>query len=798
MAAPVDEWEDTGDVWVDEPIAEPEPVVEEPSFASRALDTGKKAYDWAFNKPITDIASRAARGISGALESDVDTGIPFINKANAMGKGFLQGSIEATGDLITSFLTPGELGLAAASGGSSLAARRGLSGVAKGLAAAEGILGAGESAHGAGEIYQGAREGNLARVGTGIAEMAGGGAGAKQGWDNFITPPRPKVIPKTTLPEPVAKVAEPTVKPEVIPKPDADWVDIDSTVDNMVDEALTAERVIPKETAPVVAETIKPKPKIRVKINPLTNSLEPDLTDEVTAKVFNSAKTGEPIPDGQRLNPDDEIDLNDLTQGTMFQLESDYKPMTKFAAEAPDKTAALELVDARQGEMKDVRQPDSTVKATNEAGDLTNANQPELPGGIKQPKPDKFKPGGRPMKQHPVTKTQEWLGLPRALQSAFDLSFPLRQGLGLIHTKGWWKAWPDMLKSFGSDEAYNGVMDSIAARPNFRGRVITTKAGKEVVEQSLAQKAGLAITDIVNHREEELGSKIALQIPGIGKGIKASNRAYNAFANKLRADAFDALIAQNPKAKTDLVLAKQLAAFVNNASGRGNLGQWEGAAAALNNTLFSPRLMASRMQMLNPKNYIFTRPEVRKEYLKSALSMAGTWLSLAGLARAGGAEVVMDPENSDFGKIKIGNTRLDPAGGFQQYIVLASRLAKGGLDKMRESPDRRYSGKAFAPTPTSDLVNFVKNKIAPNTRFATGPWTANKSQPFELGDQAIRTFTPIMLQDLSEILQEDPELAWTLLPGLVGVGSNTYEPGKQSPTLLPSSVWNREKDITFR
>lgn len=782
---PEDEWEDTGDVWVDEPIAEPEPVVEEPGLIKRGWD--------AINKPLVDLSPYANEAANWADTPELDdSGI------TARLKGFGAGAIQGLGDVISSFTSPLELSLAAASGGSSLAAKRGLSGVAKGLAAAEGGLGLVESAHGAGEVYQGAREGNLARVGTGIAEMAGGGAGTKQGWDNFVTPPKPKVVPEATLPKPVAKVAEPTVAPEVIPtpKPDTDWVDIDSTVDNMVDEALTAERVIPKETAPVVAAPTKPK--IRVKINPLTNSLEPDLTDEVTAKVFNSAKTGEPVPDGQRLNPDDEIDLNDLTQGTMFQLESDYKPMTKFAAEAPDKAAALDLADARQGEMKDVRQPDSTVKATNEAGDLTNANQPELPGGIKQPKPDKFKPGGRPMKQHPVTKTQEWLGLPRALQSAFDLSFPLRQGLGLIHTKGWWKAWPDMLRSFGSDEAYNGVMDSIAARPNFRGRVITTKAGKEVVEQSLAQKAGLAITDIVNHREEELGSKIALQIPGIGKGIKASNRAYNAFANKLRADAFDALIAQNPKAKTDLVLAKQLAAFVNNASGRGNLGKWEGAAAALNNTLFSPRLMASRMQMLNPKNYIFTRPEVRKEYLKSALSMAGTWLSLAGLARAGGAEVVMDPENSDFGKIKIGNTRMDPAGGFQQYIVLASRLAKGGFDKMRESPDRRYSGRAFAPTPTSDVVNFVKNKIAPNTRFAAGPWLANKSQPFELGDQAIRTFTPIMLQDLSEILQEDPELAWTLLPGLVGVGSNTYEAGKQSPTLLPSSVWNREKDITFR
>lgn len=788
MQPPDDEWEDIGEVWVDEPVIEPvattieEPeVVDEPSMISKSWE--------AINKPLVNlrpVADKAANWMD-TPELD-DSGITTAIK------GFGAGAMQGLVDVISSFTSPLELGLAAATGGSSFAAKRGLGTVAKGLAAGGTALSAVEGLHGGGEVIGGLAEGNLPRAGIGVAEIAGAIAGGKENVGNLkrLIPEPPAVrstsssvdstIPRAVEPEPVA--------PKVEPKVDNEWVDIDSTVDTMVDEALAA---------PPKVITEKPKPKIKVKFNAETNSLEPDLSDELTARVMQSAKTGEPIPNNQRLNPDDEIDLNDLTQGSMFQLESDYKPMTKFAAEGVDIDAARKLEDARQFEMKEARLPDSPIKATGEAGDLTNANQPELPGNIKQPKPDRFAPGGRPMKPREISKTEEWMGLPRALQSAFDLSFPLRQGLGLIHTKGWWKAWPDMVKSFGSDEAYKGVMDSIANRPNFRGRIITTKNGKEVVEQSLAQKAGLAITDLVNQREEELGSKLAGQIPGLGQGVKASNRAYNAFANKLRADAFDALVAQNPQAKTDLVLAKQLADFVNNASGRGRLpGKWEGAAAALNNTLFSPRLMASRLQMLNPKNYIFTRPEVRKEYLKSTMAAAGTWLSLAGLAKAGGAEVSLDPESSDFGKIKIGNTRLDPAGGFQQYIVLAARLGKGGLDKALEASGRRYSGKAFAPTPENDVLNFIENKMAPNARFAAGPWMANKTQPFELGDQAMRTFTPIILQDLSEIMQEDPELAWTLLPGMVGVGANTYQPGKQSPTLLPKSIWNRKKDITFR
>src|SRR5207245_10118714 len=33
--------------------------------------------------------------------------------------------------------------------------------------------------------------------------------------------------------------------------------------------------------------------------------------------------------------------------------------------------------------------------------------------------------------------------IPRSIQASFDLSFPFRQGLGLIHTKAWWTSWYD-------------------------------------------------------------------------------------------------------------------------------------------------------------------------------------------------------------------------------------------------------------------------------------------------------------------------------------------------------------------
>jgi hypothetical protein len=389
----------------------------------------------------------------------------------------------------------------------------------------------------------------------------------------------------------------------------------------------------------------------------------------------------------------------------------------------------------------------------------------------------------------PVVDEETWrdyLSIPRAIQSAFDLSFPFRQGLGLIHTKGWWKAWPDMVKSAGDENAYKAVMNSIEERPNF------TRPMKENgrLGKSFAEEAGLAVTDLstLSRREEAMGSRIAETIPGLGRGIRGSNRAYTAFANKLRADTFDSLIESAEKAGLDpranMPLAKEIAKYVNNASGRGsfNSQRLEASAETFNTLFFSPRLMASRLQILNPAQYLMTNKPMRLEYMKSAMALGGAWLTFAKLAEQMGSNVVPlnDATNSDFGRIKIGNTRIDPTGGMLPFITLASRLGKGGYDALMGNEDGRYSGKFGAPSAMSDTTNFLAGKAAPLFRPAVNMATATTYKPAMLGDDLLRMFTPIQLQEISEILQDDPSLARLLgvtLAGTVGIGSNTYKQG---------------------
>ncbi len=795
-----DEWEVIDEGSGDdefEIIEEPAPVqqpIQRPKPQLLGLDEPVKAEPTLWEKldtPLTDLPSRVAKvGADKIDEPELNSSFPRL-------KGFAAGALQGAGDLFTRMTSPLELGMALASGGASIARRGGLRGLSMGLEAANLLGSATDAGLGAKEIIQ--ADDNSGRL-SGLARIGGAGSNAVvglKGLKKLANQPPASAIPelqttpiKTLAAEPVVESVEPPklqLEKQPVIQPQGS-VNIDSTVDDMFNEALTA-----RASEPVVPNT---KPKIKVRLNAATNTLEPDLNDPLTAKVFKSAKTGEPVPQRERIDPDTEVDLNDVYQGSMFQLESDYKPMTKFAAEGVDMPTARKMQDARQGEMKDARAPESELKPKGRAGDLTNASQNELPGNLLEPKEPEWMPGGKPEKPHETSQIREALGLTRALQSTIDLSFPLRQGRTLIHTKGWWKAWGDSIDALGSEDAYKAVNESIANRPNFRGRVHRKSDGSiDYVEKSLAQEAGLYLGDLRNTREEALGSALAEKIPGIGRYVRGSNRAYNAFANKLRADAFDDLIAKNPHAKTDLVAARAIADFVNNATGRGNLGKFEAAASHFNEMFFSPRLMKSRFHMLNPRNLAFSRPEVRNEYLKSMGVMASTWFTMAKLAEYGGAEVSWDPESSDFGKIKIGDTRIDPAAGFQQPLVLMYRLAKGIPQKLLYG-EGRYADSPLR-TAGSDVTNFLEGKLSPNARLVSELVSADRRRPFEAGDQALKSIMPITVQGFSELAQEDPDLLPLIGLDALGIGVSTYKKGKKPSRLLPESIFPSESDLSF-
>lgn len=389
----------------------------------------------------------------------------------------------------------------------------------------------------------------------------------------------------------------------------------------------------------------------------------------------------------------------------------------------------------------------------------------------------------------------ETVNLTRALLASMDLSAPFRQGLPLLHHKAWWTSWDDMVRSFASEKAYAGVMQGIREGKYFTRKV--TEDGQ--VLPSLAEQAGLKLTDLrsFSRREEAIMSTWAERIPLIGRGVRASNRAYTAFLNKLRADTFTSLVDDAIRVaagdsrldpRSNLHLARSIASYVNNASGRGDLGKLERSAVALNNIFFAPRNIASRVQMLNPANYLMTPPPVRRQYLKSLLSVAAFWGTMAKLGEMAGAEVSLDPTSSDFGKIKIGNVRLDPAGSFQQYLVVAYRLLRGQFTGATRPGVTYQTGAYFGrPTRKDILESFLTSKLNPLLGFAYDLLAASRYRPFNLADQTAQLFIPMVVQDIIEIAKEDPALIPWLGPLIyTGLGSQVFSRARSQSLLFGS------------
>jgi hypothetical protein len=390
----------------------------------------------------------------------------------------------------------------------------------------------------------------------------------------------------------------------------------------------------------------------------------------------------------------------------------------------------------------------------------------------------------RPVMQQLFANAVDALNIPRAVMATADLSAPLRQGAFLIgRPKEWLPAFRDMFKYAFSEKAYQGALKTYQSDSLY----------------PIMRENKLALTDmgaILSNREETFMSRLVEKIPGFGQITKASNRAYSGFLNQLRFNTFKDLI--NSAVKQGLKVedvAPDLAKFINSATGRGDLGSFQKMAPILNATMFSPRLLASRLNLLNPVYYAKLNPFVRKEALKSLVTFAGTAMTVLGLAKLSGAEVGADPRSADFGKIKAGNTRYDILAGFQQPIRLMAQLISGKIISTTTGKELTLGDEnTYKPLTRMDvLMNFMKSKENPILGFASGLMTGQTAigQPFDPASEAIQRLIPMVIQDMYDIGKEkDSPLAGIVggLPGMFGVGVQTY--GKNIPSLKTSAAGN--------
>ncbi len=350
--------------------------------------------------------------------------------------------------------------------------------------------------------------------------------------------------------------------------------------------------------------------------------------------------------------------------------------------------------------------------------------------------------------------------IPRAILASWDLSAPLRQGAVLApkHFKEWASGLKPMVKAFAKEKHALDVDRAIQ----------TGKYAELRAEAGLYHAPISGVGSKLTEREEMFVSNLARYIPL----VRRSERAYITYLNKLRSDVFDTTVSmwERTNFKATEKDFKELALFINRASGRGSLGKLEDSAPFLSGVFFSPRLQASRITIANS---LFTgTTKVRKEAAATLASFVGAGISVLALADLAGAEVGKNPLSADFGKIKIGKTRLDIWGGFQQYARFLSTLVTG----MKKST---ISGQTYEANRMEVVQQFVRSKLMPTVSFfydlMAGRTYIGEKMDLDI-EQAYQRLAPMFVQDMVDAISaEGLPGGFVATPGILGVGIVSYD-----------------------
>jgi hypothetical protein len=389
---------------------------------------------------------------------------------------------------------------------------------------------------------------------------------------------------------------------------------------------------------------------------------------------------------------------------------------------------------------------------------------------------------------------REILALPRAIMASTDLSAILRQG-GLVlhaHPLRTLKGLPEMFKAAATDKGFFEAMESIRNR--------------ETAPLYNLGKTKLAISDIhgpLTAMEEVYRSRWADSIPIVNH----SQRAYVYWLNRIRADTFDAMANTLAKGR-DLTPneASAISNFVNVFTGKGVIPEhYSTALNLLNDVFWAPQYTLSRFQVLTGQPIIKSLrvPAVRnliaKEYARALIGYGTVYGTVALAAKMGlipSVTVEYDPRSSDFGKFRIGNTRIDPLAGLSQATVLMSRIITGKTKSSQTGEVRSLvggkEGAKYGQSKIPDVAaDFLRTKLHPVIGAAVSARTGETAvgEPTTPLKEAGKFVVPLAFSDIKDAIQEQGVPAGAAMGTLAifGDGLQTYatKAVKKSPPRKP-------------
>ena len=240
--------------------------------------------------------------------------------------------------------------------------------------------------------------------------------------------------------------------------------------------------------------------------------------------------------------------------------------------------------------------------------------------------------------------------------------------------------------------------------------------------------------------------------------------------------------------------ARGLAWLLNVATGRGDLGAWNRYAAFLAQPIFSPRLIAARVEHTLSPGLLATGalgvPRSGKAASLAAqelVSFVGAGVAILGVASAAGLAVEANPLSSKWGKIEIPipgskqTHKIDIFGGYQQYARTIAQL----LTAKRKTD----SGEIIPAERKKITLSFARNKLSPLAAIGVDVTTGESGigEKVDLDSEwGARTFlwngfSPLALKDIAEATKEDGLRGFGIAGiSTFGAGVQTYGPTASS------------------
>jgi hypothetical protein len=361
-------------------------------------------------------------------------------------------------------------------------------------------------------------------------------------------------------------------------------------------------------------------------------------------------------------------------------------------------------------------------------------------------------------------------GTAKSLLSSFDNSFFGRQGfVTLANEPKIWannfiKSWGDIGKELKGIDAMAAVKSDVFSREN-------AVNGKY-------KQLGI---DIGIDTEEAFPSSLPTKIPLVGRLFKASESAYNGAALRFRADLADLYIKQYEDMGGESLKNSGLGRLINSMTGRGHVNLTPGQAKFFNVTLFSIKWVKSNLDILSLYQLDSKMdPKIRKQAAMSALKPIILMAVTLGIAKLLDPESVEDdPRSTDFGKIKIGDYKVNISLGVGALFTVASRLASRSIKTSRGRVKRIGTGKYGDVTIYDLITGYFDGKLSPIARNLKDIWSQEtfNGEKVSVGGVIKNMTVPIPAQNLSsmiELASNGDVILFSILEGLdlLGVSVN--------------------------